>query len=108
MTTPTSPADATGSAPVGVQRMVRPFVVIDPYQYEGDVAFGVWVDKYEGYLLGDGDCYTAEELERSWKGDYMLLTWSELETRLKRPNRGGQARESDERCPAPTGSQLLP
>ena len=70
-----------------VQRMVRPFVVIDQYQFEGDVAFGVWVDEYQRYLLGDGDCYNADELARSWP-DAVLLTWSELEARLKRPNIG--------------------
>jgi len=64
--------------------MARPFVVIDPYQFVGDVAFGVWVDDHQRYLLGDGDLYSAAELEITWP-DAVLLTWSELEARLKRP-----------------------
>jgi len=83
MKTTESTTDVRGGC--SVQRMVRPFVVIDNYQFDGDVAFGVWVDEYQRYLLGDGDCYTAEELARSWP-DAVLLTWSELEARLKRPN----------------------
>lgn len=54
------------------------FVVIDPYQFEGDVALGVWVEHYQKYVLGDGDCYNVEELARCWP-HAKLLTWSELE-----------------------------
>lgn len=84
-------------AAVGLHAVVRPFVVIDPYQYEGDVAFGVWDEKHNGYLLGDGDLYQCEELINVWGSAAALLTWSELETRLKRPN------GRDER-PLPSGS----
>jgi hypothetical protein len=65
---------------------LRPFVIIEPYQYEGDVAFGMWDDGLKRYRLGDGDCYDVEELERSWAGEYTLLTWGELEQRLRGPN----------------------
>lgn len=75
--------DAPGG--VAVQRMVRPFVVIAPYQFDGDVAFGVWEEKFARYLLGDGDAYNLEELSQSWP-DAELLTWSELEKWLRRPN----------------------
>lgn len=64
--------------------MIRPFVLIDPYQFDGDVAFGVWTDGR--YVLGDGDCYNADELAKSWP-NAVTLTWSELEARLKRSNR---------------------
>lgn len=62
---------------------IKPFVVIDPYQFEGDIAFGVWDEKFNKYELGDGDIYSADELARVWP-DAVLLTWSELEARLKR------------------------
>lgn len=68
---------------VAMPHTVRPFVLIDPYQYEGDIAFGVWDKEYNRYLFGDGDCYNLEELARSWS-DAELLTWNELEARLKR------------------------
>jgi hypothetical protein len=74
----TPPLDSVPLHPI-----VRPFVVIDPYQYEGDVAFGVWDEKHNGYLLGDGDLYRYEELINVWGSAATLLTWSELETRLK-------------------------
>jgi hypothetical protein len=76
----------------------QPFVVIDPYQFHGDIAFGVWDDSLKRYRLGDGDCYNAEELEHSWSGEYTLLTWAELETRLRRPNtKLTEAGSNDER-----------
>lgn len=46
--------------------MFNPFVVIKPYQF-------------------DGDAYNDEELARSWH-NVVLLKWSELEARIKRPN----------------------
>jgi hypothetical protein len=60
----------------------KQFVIIQPYQFEGDLAFGMWSDEFNGYLLGDNDIYTEEQLKQSWP-DAVLLTWSELETRLK-------------------------
>jgi hypothetical protein len=69
-----------------VRRLVRPFVVIEPYQYDGDLALGVWDELLQRYRLGDGDCYNADELEQSWRGEYTLLTWCELEERLRGPN----------------------
>lgn len=75
----------TAPPAVGLQRLVRPFVVIDPYQFDGDVAFGVWDESLQRYKLRDGYCYKNDELEK-YGTDAVLLTWSELEARLKRPN----------------------
>jgi hypothetical protein len=100
---PTSPS----TVPAGhgsLDPLVRPFVVIDPYQYEGDVAFGVWDEKHCGYLLGDGDLYRCEELINVWGSAATLLTWSELEARLKRPN--GESSDRSERFAEPKGSTL--
>jgi len=93
---PETPAEAKSGSGVVLRRLIKPFVVIDPYQFEGDVAFGVWVDEYQRYMLGDGDCYNADELARSWP-DAVLLTWSELEARLKRTN--------DQAHPQPGGGE---
>lgn len=60
-----------------------PFVILEPYQLiEGDVAFGVFSDEMQHYVMGDGDCYTASELQLIWPGA-VLLTWGQLEARLK-------------------------
>ena len=60
-----------------------PFVIIEPYQlFEGDIAFGVFSDEMQHYVLGDGDCYTASELKLIWP-DAVLLTWGQLKARLK-------------------------
>jgi hypothetical protein len=59
----------------------KPFVVIYPYQVEGDLAFGIWLDGH--YLFGDGDSYSVEELEKCWP-DSIPLTWTELESLLKK------------------------
>ena len=59
-----------------------PFVIIEPYQYEGDVAFGFWDGSLGRYRLGDGDCYSPSELAKYWP-EAKLLSWTELEARLK-------------------------
>ena len=69
-----------------VKLIPKQFVVITPYQFEGDTAFGVWVDEYQRYLFGDGDCYSADELLKYWP-NAELLTWSQLEKWLKKPSR---------------------
>jgi hypothetical protein len=58
------------------------FVVIKPYQYDGDVAFGFWNSSFKAYELGDGDCYTIDQLKESWS-DAKFLSWTEMENKFK-------------------------
>jgi len=61
------------------------FLVIDPYQFDGDVAFGIWCEGEQGWWLGDGDLYKPENVHAIWGEAAQELTWSQLETRLRRP-----------------------
>ena len=61
----------------------KPFIIISPCQFDGDLALGVWHDEYKGWLLGDGDIYTPENLHKIWGDAARELTWSELEAILK-------------------------
>lgn len=69
--------------PNEVESPHKPLVIIDPYQFDGDIAIGMWTDKHQRYVLSDGDAYSEQELERFFGGQYTLLSLVDLELRLR-------------------------
>lgn len=69
--------------PNEVESLQKPFVIIDPYQYDGDIALGLWNDKHQRYVLTDGDAYGEHELEHFFSGQYTLLSLVELESKIR-------------------------
>ena len=59
------------------------FAIIYPYQFDDDLALGVWQPEVGGWLFGDGDFYKPDSLFLVWGDAATLLTWSEVEKRLK-------------------------
>lgn len=68
-------AAARGSAARHVE--IFPFAWIQPYQMSDDYALAVWNQHSGYYELGDGDCYTMQQLDVVWHPKW--LKWGDVE-----------------------------
>ena len=60
----------------------KPFVIVDPYQSD-ELAIGIWSEKYNAYLFGNGDIYTPKQMQKYWQhAEY--LSFGDIERRLRR------------------------
>jgi hypothetical protein len=94
---PTPTGDPALASASGSETHWMPFAWIQPYHMSDDYALAVWNQHSGYYELGDGDCYTPQELARVWKPKWM--SWSGVEIAIAATSPNEKSSESGGRTP---------